>query len=86
MENILNFLFFRKFYIINLLFDGMKYLKRSKKLFFQFLILYFHDLFAIQSKIIPKDITIGLYIFILSVFLKFLSIIEVFLVDNYQLF
>ena len=44
------------------------------------------DIFAVQPNFITKIIVFRLNAFIISPFLKFLSIVEVFLANNHQFF
>ena len=45
-----------------------------------------HDIFAIQLNFIIRRIVLRLNASIVSLFFKFLGIVEIFLANNYQLF
>ena len=61
----------------------MQNLKRFQKFRLQLLVLFSFDLFAIQPNFIIKSIASRLDAFIVGLFLKFLSVIEVLLANNY---
>ena len=63
----------------------MEHLERLKKLCFQLTVLLDLDVFTIQPNFLVEDITPRLDPIILSLFLKFLGMVEVFLANNYQL-
>ena len=64
----------------------MKNLKQFEKICFQLLVLFSFNIFDIQPNFIAKDIASRLDTFIIRPFLKFLSIIKIYSINNYQLF
>ena len=82
----MNLPLFRKLYFVGLLTNRKEDLKQFKKLCFQLPVLFGFDIFAIQPNFITRGIASRLDALIISLFLKFLAMIEVFTSDNYQLF
>ena len=62
----------------------MEHLEQSKELCFQLPILFGLNVFAIQLYFIIGKIAFKLNVLIMRLFLKFLGMIEVFLVKNHQ--
>ena len=62
----------------------MEDLKKSKKLYFQLLVFFNLDIFSIQPNFIARGIACRLDAFIIGLFLKILSIVEIFSINNYQ--
>ena len=62
----------------------MEHSKRPKKLCFQLLVAFGLDIFGIQPNFIAGSIASRLDAFIMSLFLKFLGIVEVFVVNDHQ--
>ena len=61
----------------------MKHPERPKKLCLQLLLMLSLDIFAVQPNFFAKSIALRFDSLIMSSFLKFLGIIEVFLANNY---
>ena len=60
--------------------------KRFKKLCLKLPVLFDFDVFTVQPNFITRDIAFRPDAFIVSLLLKFLSVIEVLLANNHQLF
>ena len=71
---------------IDLFVYWMQNLKRFKELCLQLPVLFGLDVFAIQPNFIIGDIASRLNAFIMSLLLKFLSVVQIFLANNYWLF
>lgn len=80
----MNSLLFWKFKLINLLFYQVQDLKQTKKFCFKFLISLSFVIPTIQPNFVFRGIILELHIFILTLFLKLLSIIEVLVALNHQ--
>ena len=63
----------------------MEYPEQPKKLYLQLAIMLGVDIFAVQPNIVIGDIDSMLNVFIVGLLLKFLSMVEAFLVSNHQL-
>lgn len=63
----------------------MKQPKWLKKLYFQFLVTFGLNVFGIQPNFIAESVAFGLNALLISLFLKFLGIVEIFAAKNYQL-
>ena len=61
----------------------MEYPEWPKELCFQLLVTLGLDIFAIQPYFITRGIAFKLNAFIVGLFLKFLSVLEVFLANNH---
>ena len=79
----MNSLISQKLQLINLLPDKMEHLKRPKELYLQLAILLSLDILAIQPNFLAEDIASKLDSFIVSLFLEFLSIVEILTIYNH---
>lgn len=61
-------------------------MKEAKKFSFKLVMLFGFDVFIIQPNFVARDIASKLYNLIMNLLLKLLSIVEVFLIYNYQFF
>ena len=72
------------FEFIGLLANRMQNSKKTKKFGFQLLISFGFNVFAIQSNLVIRNIASNLCTFIISLFLKFLGMMEVFTVNQHK--
>ena len=77
----MNLPFFRKFKLICLF---AYWVKKTKKLDFQLAILLGLEVFITQLDFIAWNVALGLNIFIDSLFLKLLYVLEILLANSYQ--
>ena len=80
----MNFPFFWKFEFVGLLANWIQNLKKIKKFDFQILILFGFDVFAIQPNFVFRSIASRLCIFIMSLLLKLLGVVEVFTANQHK--
>ena len=64
----------------------MEHLERFKELCLQLLVMLGLDVFAVQPYFVIRGIAFRLNTFIVGLLLEFLSVLEVFLANNHQLF
>ena len=82
----MDFFFPQQFEFVDLFIYWVQNSKRSKELCFQLPILFGLNVFAVQPNFITRNIAPRLDAFIISPLLKFLSVMEVLLANNHQLF
>ena len=78
--------FLRKLQFVCLLPNRMEYSERPKKLCLQLLVTLGLNIFAIQPNFLARGIASGFDSFIVSPFLKFLGMVEIFSANNHQLY
>ena len=76
--------FFMKFQLVFLLPDRMEHLERPKELRFQLLVPLSLDILAVQPNFLARGVALRFDSLIISLFLKFLGMIEIFLANNHQ--
>ena len=80
----MNSLFSRKLHLVYLLSDRMEHPERPKKLYLQLPVMLCLDVFAVQPNFFARSVAPRLNSFIMSLFLKFLGIMEVLIIHNLQ--
>ena len=75
----------RKFQLVRLLSNRIEHPKRPKELCLQLSVAFGLDIFAIQPNFLARGVALRLDSLIMSLFLKFLGMIEVFPAKNHQL-
>ena len=76
--------FFRKLQLICLFSDRMEDSEWPKKLCFQIPVVFGLDIFAVQPNFLAGGVASRFDSFIVSLFLKFLGMVEVFSANNHQ--
>ena len=76
-------LLFRKLQLVRLLLDKMKHLEQPKELCLQLPVPFGLDIFAVQPNFLVKCVTPRLDSLILSLFLRFLGMVEIFPANNH---
>ena len=77
--------FLGKLQLVCLLPSRMEHSKRSKEFCLQLPVPLGPNIFTVQPNFLARRIALGFDSFIVSPFLKFLGMVEVFLTNNYQL-
>ena len=86
MEHIINFPSPRKLWLVRLLFDRIEYLEKPKELCLQLAILLSLNVLAIQPYFFAGGVALdSTNSLVMSLFLKFLDIMKVFVTYNQQL-
>ena len=80
----MDFPLFRKLQLVRLFSDRIEYPERPKKLCFQLLVTFGLDIFAVQPNFFARGVAPRLGSLIVSLFLKFLGMMEVFPANNHQ--
>ena len=75
----------RKLQLVRLLSDRMEHLERAKELYFQLPIAFGHDIFAVQPNFLAGGVAPRFDSFIVSLFLQFLGMVEIFSANKHQL-
>ena len=78
--------FFKKLQLVCLLLDRIEHSKRPKELCLQLLVALGLDIFAVQPNFLAGEVALGFDSFIVSLFLKFLGMVEILLANNHQFF
>ena len=84
MKNIMDSPLLRELQLVCLFPDRIEDLERPKELCLQLLVAFGLDIFAIQPNFFTRGIAPRFYSLIVSSFLKFLGMVEVFLANNHQ--
>ena len=78
-------LLLKKLQLVCLLPDRMEHLERPKEFCLQLPIAFGLDIFAVQLNFLTGDVASRLHSLIMSLFLKFLGMVEIFPTNNHQL-
>ena len=84
MENVVNLLLFEQFELVNLFVYGVQYLKKTEKLDFPFIIPLNFELLITEQDFVTRGVVLRLDSLIMSLFLEFLGVMKVFLVNGHQ--
>lgn len=82
-KKIIDFLLFKKLYLISSFLNRVKDLKIFEKLYFQFSFLSGFNIFINLSNFITCYIFFSFDVLMISLFLKSFSIVEIFLINKY---
>ena len=85
MENIMDSPLFRELQLVRLLSDRRENLERPKKLCLQLPVALGLDILAIQPNFLTGSVALRFDSLIVSLFLQFLGMVEIFLANNHQL-
>ena len=77
--------FLRKLQLVYLFPNRIEHSERPKKFCLQLLVAFGLDIFAVQPNFLTEGVASRLDSFIVSLFLKFLGMMKIFLADNHQL-